>query len=386
MIKNISSLLTVCLLYACGTPQKPQIQVSTDDLKTVRIDKNTAILPLDSIVTSARYIKLETDKQSLIGQPTQILFADSLVIVIDNRFSPSVVAFDHTGKYKYTFGTFGKGPGEYSELSWAALTPDRRQLILADQRVARYHYYNLDGTFDRSSDLYWRGCSFEFLTPDSIATTNFGNVYLNGKGEQRGMLVISDLKSENGTQLFPYLFTKGTMPVNPTGGIRKYGDTVYYIPLLSDTVYRIDSKRLDALYAIDLEGVKRPGYDVTAEDYMAFIDKNINFNGNFVEADDYAAFGMAPHSPWPIIYDKATRQSYRIEAPSSNGLCNFFRDGYVLTRTGTNTLVTEMDAATILNKVEQMPQPLAPEVQELINGLTENSNPVIFLYDIEFPK
>lgn len=244
----------------------------------------------------------------------------------------------------------------------------------------------LDGTFDHSTDLHWRGCNFEFLMPDSIVTTNFANVYLNGKGEQSGTLALSDLKSENGIQLFPYPFSQGIMPVNSTGGIRKYGETVYYIPPMSDTVYRINPNRLEVLYAVDIDGVQRPGYDATVQDYMDFMDKNASFNGNFVEADDFAAFGTAPHSPYPLFYNKTTGQSYRIEPPRPDRLCSFFRDEYILSRTGTNTLATEMDAATILKTAEQMPQPLSSEIQELIDGLTETSNPVIFLYDIRLPK
>lgn len=387
MFKHISlSLLTACLLYACGGPKATDVAIGTDGIRTVHIDKSTPTLPLDSIVRSARYIKLETDKQSLIGQPMQVLFADSLVIVVDKLFSPRAVAFDLDGNYRCTYGVFGKGPGEYSELSAVALTSDRRQLVIGDYAAARYHYYQLDGTFDHTDELFWRGCSFEFLTPDTIATTNFGNVYLNGKGEQSGTLVISDIKSEKGTQLFPYLFTNGTMPINPNGGIRKYSDTVYYIPSLTDTVYRVSPTRLEAMYSIDFDGVTRPGYDATVQDYMDFIDKHPNFNGNFIEANGYAAFGLAPYSPYPLFYNKATGKSYRIDAPKQDGLCSFFRDGYVLSGTGANTLVTEMDAATILKKVEDMPRPLTPEIQELVDGLTENSNPVIFLYDIQLPE
>ncbi len=383
---NFLCLFIVCLFVACGTPQKQETAIDTAGLRTVRIDKHTPSLPFDSIVGRAWYIKLETDKQSLIGQPMQLLFTDSLVIVIDKLYAPRAVGFGLDGSYRCTYGIFGKGPGEYSELGWAALTPDREQLVIADYAAARYHYYRLDGTFDHSCDLFWRGCSFEFLTPDTLATSNFGNVYLNGKGEQDGTLVLSDLKSESGAQLFPYLFTQGMMPVNPTGGIRKYNDTVYYIPSLADTVYRVSPTALEAVYAIDIEGTKRPGYDATVQEYMDFMSKTPYFNGNFVETDSYAAFGLAPYSPYPVLYDKATGKSYRIEAPKQEGLCSFFRDGYVLSGTGTNTLVAEMSAAEILDKAGSMEKPLPPEVEALIDGLEENDNPVIFLYDIVLPE
>ena len=379
-------LFAACLFVACGTPQKQETAIDTAGLHTVRIDKNTPSLPLDSIVSNARYIKLETDKQSLIGQPIQVLFSDSLVIVVDNRFSPRAVGFDFDGNYRYTYGAFGKGPGEYSELSAVALTPDHRQLVIADYAAARYHYYHLDGTFDRSCDLFWRGCNFEFLTPDTIATTNFGNVYLNGEGEQSGMLVISGTADSEGTQLFPYLFTQGIMPLNPVGSLRKYGDRVYYIPSLTDTVYRISPTALEAVYAIDIEGTKRPGYDATVQEYMDFMSKTPYFNGNFVKTDSYVAFGLAPYSPYPVLFDKTTGKSYRTEAPKQEGLCSFFRDGYLLSGTGTNTLVTEMSAAEILDKAGSMEKPLPPEVEALIDGLEENDNPVIFLYDIVLPE
>lgn len=383
---GLFSLFAACLLVACGAPHKQETVIGTSGLRTVRIDKNTLSLPLDSIVSKVRYVKLETEKQSLIGQPVQTFFIDSLVIVADNRFSPRVVGFDLDGNHRYTYGAYGRGPGEYSELSAVALTPDRDRLVIADYAAARYHYYRLDGTFDHSSDIFWRGCGFEFLAPDTIATTNFGNVYLNGEGEQSGMLVISGTTGSEGTQLFPYLFKNGLMPLNPVGSLRKYGDTVYYIPSLTDTVYRVSPTALQAVYAIDIEGAERPGYDVTVQEYADLMSKTPYFNGNFVETDSYAAFGLAPYSPYPVFYNKVTGKSYRIEAPKQEGLCSFFRDGYLLSGTGTNTLVTEMSAAEILDKAGSMEQPLPPEVEALINGLEENDNPVIFLYDIVLPE
>lgn len=383
--KTLLGVLGGCLFCACGTPVRDSVVLVADSIRTVRIDRDTPTLPIDRIVRHARYIRLETGRQSLVGQPTRMLFADSLVIVVDNRYSPRVVAFGLDGRYRCTYGIFGRGPGEYSELGWAALTPDSERLVIADYAAARYHYYHMDGTFDRSTPLDWRGCSFEFLTPDSIATANFGPVYLTGKGEQTGMLVLSDLKTGEGSQMFPYLFAQRAMPVNPTGGLCKYGDAVYYIPLLNDTVYRVHPDRMEALYAVDVAGVRRPGYEATAEAYMDFIDKNPCFNGNFVEADDFALFGMYAPSR-PVLYDKKRGRSYRIGLPERDGLCSFFRDGYILTRRGRGTVVVEMSAAAVLDRVSRMERPLAPEVQALVEGLNEEDNPVVFCYDIVPPE
>jgi len=73
------------------------------DAEEIVVDaKNQTALPYDSIITKIDYIKLETTDTNLIGQISQLLFIDSLIVVVDQEKAQSAYVFDLTGKFLYS--------------------------------------------------------------------------------------------------------------------------------------------------------------------------------------------------------------------------------------------------------------------------------------------
>jgi hypothetical protein len=90
-------------------------------------------------------ILLETTNESLISQIVNIVKEKDKYFVGDNRIH-KVLVFDSTGKYLYSIGRQGRGPGEYRNLADFTIGPDSIVYVLGDNSRSIYTYRK-DGTF-----------------------------------------------------------------------------------------------------------------------------------------------------------------------------------------------------------------------------------------------
>jgi hypothetical protein len=125
--------------------------------------RNQNALSLDSLIKSVDFIKLETTENNFIGDVSQLLFTDSLLIVVDNRHANAIYVFDMTGKFKCTAGRKGNGPGEYVEISYACLNPQKNRIVVLDRAQQRIIHYSLTGNHEYSEPLPFLLNCFEYL-------------------------------------------------------------------------------------------------------------------------------------------------------------------------------------------------------------------------------
>ena len=115
----------------------------------IRSISENDMVQMADFVDSVIHIKLETIDESLIGNISQVLFLDSLLIIQD-RQTHSVFLFDKNGQFIRTIGRRGQGPGEFATLGRVMLDADNRQIIVFDSALNKVIFYNLDdGAFIR---------------------------------------------------------------------------------------------------------------------------------------------------------------------------------------------------------------------------------------------
>lgn len=110
---NMKSLKLVLLflsavLFSCGQPS-PKAPLST----TYDINLDSTYNPLPEM-QAVNYIALETSEASLIASLTKVIARDSLIYVWD-RMQKKVQMFDTEGRFVKSIQKTGQGPGEYTE-------------------------------------------------------------------------------------------------------------------------------------------------------------------------------------------------------------------------------------------------------------------------------
>lgn len=87
---------------------------SEHEFKNLKVEYIETIKLSELIEPECSYIPLNMHK-SEIGEITKILFTDSLIYVLDRRFSKKVFVFDYSGAHNFTIGVLGTGLGEYAD-------------------------------------------------------------------------------------------------------------------------------------------------------------------------------------------------------------------------------------------------------------------------------
>jgi hypothetical protein len=80
-------------------------EITIPGVEEILVDfKNGEKLPFDSIIDKTEYVKLETTGDNFIGRISQILFADTLLFIIDRETTKSIHVFDRNGNFRHKIG------------------------------------------------------------------------------------------------------------------------------------------------------------------------------------------------------------------------------------------------------------------------------------------
>jgi len=151
MKKNIYSIFIVSLFllllftnFLC-TPNQKELNQIESRYKINLDEKKEKFVPLSIYFKSPKTIILETKKESLIGNINKLQVFDEYIYILDRRHAKSLFVFDLDGCFVRKIGGFGRGPGEYIQLSDFTLDTENRFIFLLDDISRRVIKYSLDG-------------------------------------------------------------------------------------------------------------------------------------------------------------------------------------------------------------------------------------------------
>ena len=354
----------------------------------VNIDLNKDCLPFDSLMTKVSYVKLETTGDNLIGEISQLLFVDDKIIVVDAEKSKTITVYDGKGHFLYSVGTLGQGPMEYGSLDHVAFTPGKEMLVITDLKSGCLKYYSIGGIYVKSVKLpYWFSES-EFLTDNLIAGfTDGGNVISDENEDYNPLLVVTDLLGNISSSAFQSYYRKEyTSTIFEP--IRKFEDRVLYNNPNTDSIFLLTPNGIELAYHLNIKGAKPMiiNEDITNDLLREHRRNNPFFNGDFIELKDGAIFHIF-ESGFPGyrfgIYSNAKQRTFCCNDIRYSPFFCFFDAPKA--RYGDNTVVvdTRSDIA-LAYKDELYKLGKKEEIDEFYKGLTEDSNPILFFYELKF--
>ena len=354
----------------------------------VNIDLNKDCLPFDSLMTKVSYVKLETTGDNLVGGISQILFVDDKIIIVDAEKSKTITVYDGKGHFLYKIGTLVQGLMEYGSLDHVAFTPGKEMLVITDLKSGCLKYYSIGGVYVKSVKLpYWFSES-EFLTDNLIAGFWSGGTVILGENKNyKPLLVITDLFGNVSSSAFQSYYKKEytSTILEP---IRHFNDRVLYNNPNTDSVFLLTPNGIELAYHLNIKGAKPMilNEDITNDLLREHRRNNPFFNGDFIELKDGAIFHIF-ESGFPGyrfgIYSNAKQRTFCCDGFRYSPFFCFFDAPKA--RYGDNTVVvdTRSDIA-LAYKDELYKLGKKEEIDEFYKGLTEDSNPILFFYELKF--
>ena len=354
----------------------------------VNIDLNKDCLPFDSLMTKVSYVKLETTGDNLVGGISQILFVDDKIIIVDAEKSKTITVYDGKGHFLYKIGTLVQGLMEYGSLDHVAFTPGKEMLVITDLKSGCLKYYSIGGVYVKSVKLpYWFSES-EFLTDNLIAGFWSGGTVILGENKNyKPLLVITDLFGNVSSSAFQSYYKKEytSTILEP---IRHFNDRVLYNNPNTDSVFLLTPNGIELAYHLNIKGAKPMILNENITDDLLREQRRNNpfFNGDFIELKDGAIFHIF-ESGFPGyrfgIYSNAKQRTFCCDGFRYSPFFCFFDAPKA--RYGDNTVVvdTRSDIA-LAYKDELYKLGKKEEIDEFYKGLTEDSNPILFFYELKF--
>ena len=397
MNKILVGILVISLSFAAchKSSQESQKKITSsislacvEEPVEVHIDLNKDCLPYDSLMTEINYVKLETTGDNLIGEISQLLFVDDKIIVVDSWKSKTITVYDMKGHYLNQIGSLGQGPQEYAFFTHVSLTPNKKMLVVTDMGSTSLKYYTIDGQFVQSVKCpYWFSSS-EFVTDNLIAGYDSeGNAISDENEYYKPLLVVTDLLGNVSSSAFQSYYRKEyTSTISKP--IRKFGDQVLYNSPNTDSIYLLTPNGIELAYHLNVKGAKPMilNEDITDDLLREHRRNNPFFNGDFIKLKDGAIFHIF-ESGFPGyrfgIYSNAKQRTFWCNDISYSPFLCFFDAPKA--RYGDNTVVVDARPDIVLAyKNELYKLGKKEEIDEFYKDLTEDSNPVLFFYELKF--
>ena len=388
----IAGVLLICVF---GCNERHKIVFSAKYIVDIH---NPLEISLDDFITDIDTIRLEATDESLIKDIYQIQIMDGRIYMSVNN-STALFIHDLTGKYITQINDRGQGPNEYLTITCFYLDPVNKRIVITDNLSKRILIYDKDG---KQIDVIKLNFHPMFVVPYKNgyfnSCTGFKNYYNNPKMDDyhinfldsTGVFISSALKKENKNTV--------AMTSNERINILKDGD-ILYRPPLCNIVYKMHDNDIFPYYEFNNLSKFKFLSDKESRDFEYIVGEENTIKekeergylltwGTFFEADDFVIFYFNGDDIYHLLYyDKKSSKSWFIDPLTLKGdekSIDFFiryvravSDSRIYIAPSPDYIYYELKG-NIKIKDEK--------VQQFLDNMDEDSNPILLSYKIKFPE
>lgn len=269
------SSLSIFSLISCSDKFKSDsfIEISLD------LNKSSDSLHISNIFSKVYPVKLESREQIMIGKIDKIvLYEDEIFISTGTR----ILVFCDNGSYIRSFSNYGKGPGEYTEISDFLLDENTNTIEILDANQQKVIVYDMN--FNHLSDFIIG------RRPMRMAISRSGKRLFHHGNEITGQIIPQLTVFKDGEKIGEYknidINRSLYLHIQQNDCMSYYNDFVNVTDAHNDTVYSYDGKGLYPKYVFHIgkKGVPKSLYERT---YSNILD----FNNSILLGKGYA-FGI----------------------------------------------------------------------------------------------
>lgn len=379
-MKQIHFLLIVLFFVSCKNKATdancPTINVNiTSNIK--ELDADTILIP-----DSVELIALQSKGNIPIGE-IEIFKSDGNKIVIVDDEKTSVFIFNNKGSLVNVIHAVGKANNEYFEIADVCLEGD--YVYILDYRKSVVLKYTVLGKFIKSINIekYWG---------NQMALKN-GKIYLiNDYSETDTGKYEVFIIDENGNLIDKFLPFDYTYMATPPVSCHQNNGEIMVVSHNNNTIYSIKDDNCIPVIRLDFGSKQLPEKyfkkdlrELTKENvlnkYILGI-KRLQFSEKFIlldfndDAEDYT-----------ILYNRITGKSTMTKGLTVNssyqfGLSKFYVcDDYVYEIMDAPELLFLYE--NVFKQQDNRHEPYKTNLKELVNGLKESDNPILFKYKLK---
>lgn len=294
---------------------------------------------VDSIYSNMIYVVPETNDFNRIGSYDKVIIEDSLIYVMDNKFTHSILCFDFSGKTVFKLSGLGSGPSEYREIRDFVVDVKNHTLEILDfggRRIKKYHF---------KTGEYLGEIRFPSINISYEAIEKVDDYYIINHGancEYIGKCGDLSIVDSSFNRLHTYLpVDKYLDETNYKGSSHffKNMDILYFKQVYNDTIYQIDTKTgfPEYKYFIDFGPLKMPSAtrfssqiaDLGELSIKAIEEKFTWGIHSFFQAGSHLFFYYEGRALTNVVYNLESRSGYRFDIPKTTK-GNLFLTGRVI--------------------------------------------------------
>ena len=360
--KNIAFILiSVMILFSCKGKESHTLDSKGELWSCTEFLDNPLIL--STLAESYRLLPLETNDASLLGGINKIVYQDSLIFLLDKRFTSKVFAFTaNDGKFVRKLGKIGNGPGEYSNIDDISIDKENRQIhILADRN--RLITYTLDGDYVTTKQLPFMATHMEYMNNRLFFVCDLTDM---------DNLLITDMDFNILSSHFPNEVYKSNYRIllHP---LQKKENELLFHRFLDNRIYRINlDGELSVAYQIDFGANSMSLEDIdnlTEKELKEIMKTKVGNVKYFTETDKYAfIMFFNKNSPCVSIFDKKANQakSYTFQSLRDDFIG---KDFPILEYTLPDGVFTSVIPFKLIEHLVE---------NKLIQNVNEDSNPILY--------
>ena len=391
-------LLVACLFVliteSARDEQKPKASLQSIDI-VANMD-NFKQSNLSQFSSDIKYIPLETKEDALLRVTSNFDISDKSIVITDGA---SCLLYDLTGHFIRKFGTKGRGPEEYQNISNLTICNDKKILFTSMQDLFEF---NTDGSFSRRYSKFIDPkyyLSTWHLVNDSLLLCVFDN--LSGRDEFKALLVSKNGVVKHKFRNYEVIEHKGSRIFNGIPKIYEFNKSVYLKEQFNDTLFSLNNNyELIPQFTFNLGRLKMPP-DVRAvfSEWTKRMNDYVLINEIF-QTPDYlflnVNLGNKGSSKVLGIFNKKTKEFFFSQTTNSEnsllkaGFFNDFDAGPMFfpgKMINDYTMAMIIEAKQIIDYVKSNDFkdniPKYPEkkkqFENLAKSLTEFDNPVLML-------
>jgi hypothetical protein len=353
-MKKISYLLILVIFWGCNYSTQTE-KVSDIQAITIDLDQPIKTMNIREVSSSISSLRLEESEDNPIGIINKLIVTNTNIYILDWERSRSLFIYDREGRFKNVIHQIGSGPGEFVRPDDFDIQKGSGNIIILDGNQRKLLVYNKNGDF--ISDIKFGMHINRFIvTNDNHIILDKGNTISD---HSENHIRITDMNGNTVTELFPIPEYSKEITISPRNPLQKFlGDTILFMPSLSDQIYQIHENKISQRYQLDFgkywpgksyferEKGKHPlkiAQDMLANDYAAFF--------NYLESKDVLHINFEhKHKPVSFYYNKKTGAKVLFHMSEENLSHPFVVDG----------------------------------TSFILAGYIEDKNPILIFYDIKW--
>lgn len=234
------------------------------------------------MIESMRLVSLATSDESIIDRISQVNQVGDRIFVLPFSKTKGILVFDNQGKFLYSIGKIGKGPGELTEMIGFSFSVDLKTVYLVSYDDKKICSYTIGGEFIRDFKLPTYVCDLEFLNSTEYIAVNFGKYFFHlGTIDQT---VVKDTMKWN----------SGVASVGGKLFFRGSEGNYCYSTTMHDTLYSITKDQILQKYCFDFGS-----QSCSSTEYKDAMDKERYLPQNkflieqpFLETRNHFLFGL----------------------------------------------------------------------------------------------